>query len=164
MLQWIFIVLGGLFGLIAILVIIGYLLPKKHKVTLSKTFKTSPEKVWQLIRNFEHYQQWRPGLKEVQVISDNTWKEIDKRNDKITLQIIEEAPHEKLVTKIIDDKLPFGGSWIFEISGEEEVALTITEDGEIYNPIFRFFAHFVFGYEATMKQYFNDLETTINQN
>ena len=31
--------------------------------------------------------------------------------------------------------------------------LTITEDGEVYNPIFRFMSRFVFGHEATMATY-----------
>ena len=33
----------------------------------------------------------------------------------------------------------------------------ITEDGEIYNPIFRFVSRFVMGYETTMKQYLSSI-------
>ena len=50
-----------------------------------------------------------------------------------------------LVGRIADPSLPFGGTWTYRISaaagGGSEV--TITEDGEIYNPIFRFMARFV---------------------
>ncbi len=36
--------------------------------------------------------------------------------------------------------------------------LTITEDGEVYNPIFRFMSRFVFGHEATMAAYLSAAE------
>jgi hypothetical protein len=36
--------------------------------------------------------------------------------------------------------------------------LRITEDGEVYNPLFRFMARFIFGYEATIGSYMSALE------
>ncbi len=41
--------------------------------------------------------------------------------------------------------------------------LTITERGEIYNPIFRVFARFVFGYTATMETYLKQLGTKFDE-
>ncbi len=35
--------------------------------------------------------------------------------------------------------------------------VTITENGEIYNPFFRFMARFVFGYTVTMETYLKAL-------
>ena len=34
----------------------------------------------------------------------------------------------------------------------------ITEDGEIYNPLFRFMARFIFGHEGTIASYLLDLD------
>ena len=52
----------------------------------------------------------------------------------------------------------FGGTWTFEVaeSGSGST-LTITESGNISNPIFRFMSRFVFGYHATMNIYLEDL-------
>ncbi len=59
-----------------------------------------------------------------------------------------------LVVRIADLDLPFGGTWTYEIAPVAGGStLTITEDGEIYNPIFRVMSRFVFGYESTMAAY-----------
>ena len=42
-------------------------------------------------------------------------------------------------------------------TGEQNAIWTITENGEIYNPFFRFMARFVFGYTATMETYLKAL-------
>jgi hypothetical protein len=39
--------------------------------------------------------------------------------------------------------------------------LQITEDGEIYNPIFRFVSRFFIGYEGTLRQYVSDVERKV---
>ena len=36
-------------------------------------------------------------------------------------------------------------------------ALRITEDGEVYNPLFRFMSQFVFGHHATVDTFLTDL-------
>jgi len=55
--------------------------------------------------------------------------------------------------------LPFGGGWTFEIAslpgGGAE--LRVTEDGEIYNAIFRFLARFLFGYTGSIETCLRDL-------
>jgi hypothetical protein len=57
-----------------------------------------------------------------------------------------------------DKNAPFGGTWTFEIApagnGSE---LRITEDGEVYNVIFRFMSRFVFGYAGSIEGFFRDL-------
>jgi hypothetical protein len=42
--------------------------------------------------------------------------------------------------------------------------VTIVEDGKIYNPFFRFMAHYVFGYTQTMQSYLRDLGAHVRQN
>ena len=41
--------------------------------------------------------------------------------------------------------------------------MRITEDGEIYNPIFRVMARFVFGYEGTIAAYLASLQRHLQQ-
>ncbi len=67
---------------------------------------------------------------------------------------MESSPPRRLVTRIADPKLPFGGTWTYEIvSLERACTLTITEDGEVYNPLFRFVSRFVIGHTATIDRY-----------
>ena len=57
-------------------------------------------------------------------------------------------------TKVVDNR-HFGGTWTWDLESayETECHLTITEDGEIYNPVFRFIARFFMDYRATIDSY-----------
>jgi hypothetical protein len=62
------------------------------------------------------------------------------------------------VRRIADEGLAFGGSWTLEVAEYGEVtSLTVTEDGEIYNPVFRFVSRFITGQTATIDQYLRAL-------
>ena len=69
------------------------------------------------------------------------------------------VPDRLLVGRIADANLPFGGSWTYELAPRAagQTSLTITEDGEVYNPIFRFVSRFVMGHSATINQYLSDV-------
>jgi hypothetical protein len=75
------------------------------------------------------------------------------------------VPPRALVTRIADPKLPFGGTWTYEISSPPDGGsqLRITEDGEIYNPIFRFVSRFVLGYSRTQEEYLQALGAKFGQ-
>ena len=66
-----------------------------------------------------------------------------------------------VVARIDTNELPFGGSWTYRIIPAEPGAsdLTITEDGEVSNPLFRFMSRFVFGHYATMDAFLKDLKS-----
>jgi hypothetical protein len=67
-------------------------------------------------------------------------------------------PPAKLVVRIADPKLPFGGTWTYEITPiAAGSSLRIREDGEVYNPIFRFVSRFVLGQSATIDAYLKSL-------
>jgi len=72
----------------------------------------------------------------------------------------ESIPPKRLVSRIADTNLPFGGSWTYEITDDiaDRTVLTITEDGDVYNPIFRFASRFVMGQTATIDRYLADVE------
>ena len=61
-----------------------------------------------------------------------------------------------MTSRIADAKLPFGGSWTYEIAPgvtRDLTTLRITENGEVYNPVFRFVSKFVMGHSATIDKY-----------
>ena len=66
-------------------------------------------------------------------------------------EVVDAIPGRRLVTKIADRNLPYGGSWTYEILADGSGSmLSITEAGEVYNPIFRFVSKFVMGHTATI--------------
>jgi hypothetical protein len=76
----------------------------------------------------------------------------------VAYQAIENESVKKLTLKIIDEKLPFGGTWtIAFMPVPEGTQVRIEENGEIKNVLFRFLARFAFGYTASMESYLRDL-------
>ncbi len=157
------ILIGVLIGLIALILAVGWTLPVKHVASRSVRLKASAAKVWLAISDFKAAASWRSDLKAVEPVDTPAgvfaWKEIAKGGDAITYSTLEANPEKRLVRRIVDENLPFGGGWTFEMKNEDgEIALTITENGEVYNPVFRFMSRFVFGHHATLDRYLDDLK------
>jgi hypothetical protein len=68
------------------------------------------------------------------------------------------------VTQIQSHDLPFGGGWEFRLKDNGgSTIVTITENGEVYNPLFRFVAKFIMGHDATLKKYAGALEQSFRR-
>jgi len=155
---WIFVAVGGILVLIAV---IGWLLPKAHTVTREARFRRPPETIWKAITDIDAMTAWRQGLKSIKHLPDKNgmpaWVETTDSGT-IPFETVISQPPSKLVVRIADPKLPFGGTWTYEITPVPGgSSLRIREDGEIYNPVFRFLARFVFGYSGTMDTYLKSL-------
>ena len=155
---WVFVLLAGILVLIAL---IGWLLPKEHTVTREARFHQPPEAVWKAITDIDAMPSWRQGLKSVKRLPDQNglaaWVETTD-SGVFPLETVVSQPPSKLVVRIADPKLPFGGTWTYEIAAAPPGSiLRIWEDGEIYNPIFRFLSRFVFGYSGTIETYLKSL-------
>jgi uncharacterized protein YndB with AHSA1/START domain len=142
-------------------VVVGWALPVKHSASRHATFSAPPEVVWQTITDFEAFPGWRSDVKKVERLPDRdgrlVWVE-EGRNGRLTLAVESSEPPRRLVLRIADPTLPFGGTWTYAIApASSGTTLTITEDGEIYNPVFRVMARFVFGYESTLAAYLASL-------
>lgn len=85
------------------------------------------------------------------------WREVSKHQNKLTYEAETSVPPEHLVTRIVDKDLPFGGSWDYAISPDGAGSkITITENGEIYNPAFRVVSR-VMGQTASLDAYLGAL-------
>ena len=153
--KWI--IYGGLTVMIiaAIVVLIGAALPKGHVASRKIQLRASPDEVFALIAGPS---DWR-GLKyELLSESPLKWRETDSSGDAIVYERVETSAPKRIVNRIADPKLPFGGSWTYDLGpngvGSE---LTITENGEVYNPLFRFVSKFIMGHTATIEKYQRDL-------
>ena len=159
--KWVLIIIGGLFGLVALVAIIGAILPRGHVASRTARFSKTPAEIWTAISDFASTASWRADVNSMEQMPDlngnPVWKEENKQGP-ITYEVTTSEPPKRMVMRIADDTLPFGGTWTYEIEqAGDGSTLTITENGEIYNPIFRFMARFVFGYRATIETYLKDL-------
>ena len=155
---WIFVVLAGFLILITL---IGWLLPKDHVATRQGRYRQPPEAIWKAISDVDAMPSWREGLKSV--------KHLPKKNGlpahleitdmgEIPLETVEMTPPRKLINRITDPKLPFGGTWTFEITPTAEGStLRITENGYVSTPVFRLLSRFVFGQTGTIESYLKSL-------
>ena len=164
--KWIVGLVVGFVGLVAVVVGVGLLLPEKHRASESARFRVGTDRLWEVITNFDAYPTWRTGVTAVEPLPDmnghSVWKETDSHNEGIPYETVESVPNKRLVRRIADPKLPFGGTWTFDFEATPEGAtLTITEDGEVYNPIFRFVSRFIFGHTKNIHGYLNDLQTKV---
>lgn len=157
--KWLLIFGGILLCCILLVLIIGWLLPVKHTATVQVIIPAPAGKVWQRITGIAAFPQWRTDVKSVESTGDSSWVEVDKSNHRLPFRIEAAEPNHRLVTRIDGKGLPFGGSWeyILETDGQGTV-LNITENGEVYNPLFRFVSKFIIGHTATLKKYAADLE------
>ncbi len=164
--KWALIVAAAIVGIAAIVVIIGAMLPKGHVATRAARFRETPAAIWQAITDFAKFPSWRAGVTSVERLPDRdghvAWLERGG-HDSIPYELVESAAPSgnsggRMVTRIADPKLPFGGTWTFEVSGADGGTIVrITERGEVYNPVYRFVSRFVMSQTKTMEDYLSAL-------
>lgn len=156
------VVLAALIVGVLMILLTGVLLPEKHVATKTYHFDVDPERVWNLVTDFEGQTSWRPKLERVERLPSRNghevWREVEGRHRQLSFETVEFSPPRVLVRRIVDEGLPFGGSWTFEIVPEAGGArLTITENGEVRNPLFRFVSRFLIGHTAGIETYARNL-------
>ena len=161
------IILGCLVGLVILMVLIGVALPKGHVATVRAHFTTPTERVWTVVRDFHGYADWQAGVRSVERLPDRDglrcWR-MQRKGPAITFVVAQDSPPDLLVTHIADKRLPFGGSWVYEVKQDGEgTFVSVTERGEIYSPVFRFLSRFVFGYYGALEQYVTDLAKQLGE-
>ena len=162
--KWILIAVAALAALAALVAIAGWSLPVAHVAMRHVTLAAPPDLVWRTITDVDAFPSWRTDVKTVERVpatASPTWIE-HGRSGALRLTVETSDPPRRLVTRIADPSLPFGGTWTFELAPSAGgTTLTVTEHGEIYNPIFRALARFVFGYESTLSSYLDALRKKV---
>ena len=124
--KWIVIGLAVVVGLVAVVAIVGSLLPRDHTASRTLRVHRAPAEVW-------------PVITELTAASS------------VPVDVVEQNPPHRLVSRVKDTEKMFGGTWTIVIAPMPEGStLTITEDGWVANPIFRFVSRMVIGHHATM--------------
>ena len=153
---------AAILGALVLLVLaIGWSLPVKHTAASGVTINTAAGPIYNLITDVERYPQWRSSVERTERLPDSAGKTRFREvgSDGTILYEVESAePNRRIVTRIADRSLPFGGSWTYElIPRGDSTTLRITENGEVYNPLFRFVSRFVMGHTRTIDTYLSDV-------
>ena len=152
--RWVLAIVGVLVVVVLVVAIVGWLLPQSHVASMSARYGAAPAAVWATLTDVQAFPQWRKEVTRIEMLPDENgqrgWRE-HANHDVITYRVVESDAPRRLVARIADKNLPYGGTWTYELApADSGTRLTITERGEIYNPIFRFVARFIIGYTGTM--------------
>jgi len=160
--KWIVIVAGTLVALIALVALIGVMLPRDHVASVTARIAAKPADVWSTITTPADFPSWRSDVTRVELLPASptglSWREHGSHGA-ITFAVEAWEPPRRFVARIADKGLPFGGAWEYRVEpdGESATRVTITKRGSIYNPIFRFVSRFFMGYTGSLKSYLNAL-------
>src|SRR5262245_4575118 len=135
--RWVIWIVGSLAVIVAVVAIAGAMLPQNHMASRTARIALPPDAL------FPRLVQMAPA-------------ETDP-----ALQIEKQEPPSLLVTRVVPNRA-FGGTWTYRlVPAGGGTDLTITEDGEVYNVIFRFMSRFVLGHYATLDGYIRALQARV---
>jgi uncharacterized protein YndB with AHSA1/START domain len=150
-------IMSALVVLVALIALVGWLLPVDHVASRTTTLAAPTEKVYAMVSRVDEYPAWWSQISRVEMLPAENGRTRFRQHDStgaIVMEVVEAVPASRFVTRIADPDQPFGGTWTWEIAPEGSATrLTITERGEVDNPLFRFMARFVFGYTGTMDSF-----------
>jgi len=159
----------GIVAVVALLVVgvllVGSRLPARHRARMEVRVDAPPATAFALIADVARAPSWRSDVTSIELLAaDNDvprFRETGKHGA-ISYRIeAAEAPH-RFVTRIADTDLGYGGSWTWDIRPDAGGSLvTITEDGEVTSPLFRFMSHYVFGHHASIASYLQSLSDAL---
>lgn len=162
--MWKWIVIAGIV-IVAVPVLmaaIGVFLPREHVATSRARFAAPPDALFTVLTDFERWPSWNSSVRTMERgpdregkavwIATGSWGRMPS-----ILEVVE--PPRRLVTRIPEDAgLGFSGSWTYEITPDPDGAwLSITERGQVANPIFRFLSTLFFDPHRTAEQFLRSL-------
>lgn len=155
------IIVAVLVALGLIVFAVGATLPVNHTASRQITLRQPAATVFALINDPASFPSWRTKVEKVEILPDQNGHRVFRETggDGAILYEVDTAfPNERLVTRIADKSLPFGGKWTYTLAQTgNSTVLRITEDGEVYNPVFRFISRFVLGHATTIDRYLRDV-------
>ena len=138
--RWLLIVGAVVVGLIVAVVVVGLLRPAGHVAQTQATYAQPPAVVWAALTDFERWPEWNPDVQSVEPLPDrNGHKAMNVIGSwgaaPTELTVVE--PPTRLETSM--DAGDFSGRWRYELAPSPAggTVLTVTEEGEVHNPLFR---------------------------
>ena len=92
-------------------------------------------------------------------------RETSRKGETIIYELVDSNPPKSITRRIAQQNLPYSGSWSYSLQPiAGGTIVRITEDGEIYNPVFRFVSRFILGQTGTTDAYLRALGSATGQN
>ena len=142
--KWIWIGVLGLAAIVALVAIIGSTLPRTHIASRTLRVRRAPQDVWPIV---------------TQLMASSS----------VPVDVIESDAPRRLVSRVKESEKMFGGTWTVLLAPADTPStgsastVTITEDGWVANPIFRFVSRFIIGHHATMDGILTDVAKTLGE-
>lgn len=159
--KWLTIVLIALLTAGLLIFFVGKMLPEAHTASSSIRLDQSPDRVWVVVRSFDEYPSWWTEVKTVERLPDHNGSEAWRQElsmGPLPMFVATDNPPTRVVTEIIDEGMPFGGTWTYVVEPDGSgTKITVTENGRIYNAFFRVISRFVMGYHGTLDSYLTAL-------
>ena len=162
MLKVILAIVVAIVAMVGIVAFIGSRLPVAHVASRSVIIGAPTDVVFNTMTDFSSAASWRTELKSITVATDPaTGRQRvteDSKNGKMTMEVDQIVPPTRFVTRIVGEDLPYGGAWAHALEAQgNSTRVTITEHGEVYNPIFRFVSRYIMGQTTTIDSYLTAL-------
>jgi uncharacterized membrane protein len=146
---------------VLLIALIGSRLPKEHSATRSVLLHQTPDKIYALTRDFASMPKWRADVRGVQITNGPDGRVRFREEGKhgaVNYELEKDEPGRLMVTRILDRDLGYSGKWTYVFTQEgSNTRVTITEDGEVSNVLFRFLSKYAFGHTATLDSYLTSL-------
>lgn len=162
MLKVIVAIVVAIVAMAGVVAFVGSRLPVAHVASRSVVIGAPTDVVFNTMTDFVSAPSWRSGLKSVSVATDATTGRQrvteESSNGTMTMEVEQVVPPTRVVTRIVGEGLPYGGAWAHALEAQgNSTRVTITEHGEVYNPIFRFVSKYFMGHTSTIDTYLTDL-------
>lgn len=153
---WLWITLGVVGLVVVAVVVLGLTQPAGHVASARASYARGPDEVFAAISGHGEQTKWRADLKSLEMLPAQGGKTVFREVTgfgPVTFIVDESVPPKRYVTRILDESLPYGGKWTFELEPKGAgTQLTITEAGEIKSFVFRALSVF-FSKTATIEGY-----------
>ncbi|HJT29617.1 MAG TPA: SRPBCC family protein [Pyrinomonadaceae bacterium] len=157
-------VVGGVLVLVGVMALIGSMLPKAHVASRSILLHRSPQDIYATVRDFGSAPKWRADVKRIDVETPAYFREEGKHGT-VNYELVEDVPAQRMVTRIRDTDLGYSGQWTYSFTPENGgTRVTIREDGEVSNVLFRFMSRYIFGQTSTIDAYLASLARHFGEN
>lgn len=158
---WLLVTAAVVAGMAGAVYGVGALLPQAHVARSSAVVGNDSCRVATLVRKVEDQPRWRADIRRIEILERGRGRTRYREHTgegALTYEIVEEAAGRRFRSTILDNDLPFGGSWTISLTPQGDATLVaIEERGVVRDPLYRVFSTFVFGHEATMERYLRDL-------
>ena len=153
----------SILALVALVFVLGLLLPKQREFVKTANLKNPPEEVFQIIAGFKKQASWRSDVQEIKVIDQHIWTEVPKNGTSITFRIKRKVKNQLFEIEIIEPK-SFNGYWVGTFERiPTGTKIVFREVVIIENPFFRVISSIFIDLDKTMELYMANLKTKLGE-